>query len=78
MLQLGKRLGFVSLAIIEQEYQKQMSAHGFRIRPGIIIHEPFDPSLHACRSDGNIAVIELKINASVSEAIEDFNSLLRC
>lgn len=62
-------------AQIEQEYQKRLGAHGLTVRPDIIIHEPFDETRHASRQDGNIAVIELKLNASKAEARGDFESL---
>lgn len=61
--------------VIEQEYQKRLQQHGLAIRPDIIIHEPFDPTRHKGRDDGNIAVIELKLDASANEAKEDFGSL---
>lgn len=61
--------------LIEQEYQKRLIEHGLRIRPDIIIHEPFDPARHAGRDDGNLAVIELKLSANASEAREDFANL---
>lgn len=62
-------------AHIEQEYQKRLGVHGIKVRPDIIIHEPFDETRHASRHDGNIAVIELKLNASPAEAKGDFGSL---
>jgi len=62
-------------AIIEQEYQKSLKNHGLTIRPDIVIHEPFDPSRHIDRREGNIAVIALKLNASRAEAAEDFRNL---
>lgn len=51
-------------AVIEQEYQKRLYGHGLTIRPDIIIHEPFDEARHDSRKDGNVAVIELKRDAS--------------
>lgn len=78
LAELGKRIPNHVLpdgAIIEQEYQKRLAHHGLKIRPDIIIHEPFDPSHHINRREGNIAVIELKLNASQAEAMEDFKSL---
>jgi len=62
-------------ALIEQEHQKSPAQHGLRIRPDIIIHEPFKPERHSTRTEGNIAVIELKLNASKVRAQNDFNSL---
>lgn len=61
--------------IVEQEYQKSHAKHGLTIRPDIIIHEPFQPARHASRTEGNIAVIELKLSASKVQAQDDFNSL---
>lgn len=61
--------------IIEQEYQKRLKQHGLSIRPDIIIHEPFDPEHHMDRTEGNYAVFELKLNATETEATEDFDSL---
>mgnify|MGYP001603160778 FL=1 len=63
-------------ALIEQEYQKRLGTHGLKIRPDIIIHEPFDPKRHQDRTEGNHAVMELKLNASPAKASDDFNSLL--
>jgi hypothetical protein len=62
-------------AVIEQEYQKRLGQHGVTVRPDIIIHEPFDAARHATRQDGNVAVIELKLNASQADARGDFDSL---
>lgn len=62
-------------AILEQEYQKRQREHGLTIRPDIIIHEPYDPKRHAARTEGNYAVLELKLNATPGEALEDFHSL---
>jgi hypothetical protein len=73
--QLGRRLRLTAPAIAEQEYQKQMQHHGLRIRPDIIIHEPFDPDRHANRMEGNIAVLELKLRASAADAAEDFRKI---
>jgi hypothetical protein len=62
-------------SIIEQEHQKTLQAHRMTIRPDIIIHEPFDPRRHADRTQGNVAVIELKLRASEAKAAGDFESL---
>jgi hypothetical protein len=75
LVQLRNRLKLSDTAIVEQEYQKRLIAHGLKNRPDIIIHEPFNPEIHGSRTDGNIAVIELKLNASPQEAAEDFHSL---
>jgi hypothetical protein len=73
--QLDRRLRLPARVIIEQEYQKQAAQHGLTIRPDIIIHEPFDVDRHTGRTDGNVAVIELKLRATASEAEADFESL---
>jgi hypothetical protein len=64
-------------AIIEQEYQKHFESHGLKIRPDIIVHEPFDEDRHRSRRDGNHAVIEIKREASPKDAVDDFGSLIR-
>jgi len=64
-------------SVIEQEYQKRLQDHGLTIRPDIIIHEPFDPKRHKDRTEGNVAVIELKLNANGGEAVADFVNLIR-
>lgn len=63
-------------AIIEQEHQKKLKVHGLRIRPDIIVHEPYDEHYHGSRRDGNHAVIEIKRAASQKDAIDDFASLI--
>jgi hypothetical protein len=75
LVELAKRIRLPDQAIIEQEYQKRLADHGLRIRPDIIIHEPYDPDRHTSRANGNIAVIELKLNGSAEEATADFASL---
>lgn len=67
---------FAPDTVIEQEYQKRLSLHGLSIRPDIIIHEPFNTKRHADRSEGNIAVVELKLKATEKEAVADFNNLI--
>lgn len=61
--------------IVEQEYQKLIGLHGMQLRPDILIHEPFSPQRHADRKQGNYAVIELKLNATIHEAKGDFERL---
>lgn len=77
LVELHKRIPdhVLSDAIIEQEYQKSLTHHNLKIRPDIIIHEPYDPSRHANRCAGNIVVIELKLKASQADAAEDFKNL---
>lgn len=64
-------------AIGQQEYQKRMKDHGFRIRPDIIIHIPFEQANYEARKEGNFVVIELKLRASEAQAIADYQSLAR-
>lgn len=73
--QLDRRLQLPARVIVEQEYQKQAGRHGVTIRPDIIIHEPFDPQRFADRSQGNVAVIELKLRSTAAEAADDFKNL---
>jgi hypothetical protein len=75
LAQLASRLQLPNQAILEQEYQKRQQEHGLAIRPDIIIHEPYDPKRHSARTEGNYAVLELKLNATRDEAFEDFQSL---
>jgi hypothetical protein len=75
LVQLSRRLHLPDREIVEQEYQKRQRHHGLTVRPDIIIHEPFDPARHAGRTEGNRAVVELKLNATTAEAAEDFESL---
>jgi hypothetical protein len=75
LVQLSRRLHLLDREIVEQEYQKRQRDHGLTVRPDIIIHEPFDPARHAGRAEGNRAVVELKLNATMAEAAEDFESL---
>ncbi|MBK7664281.1 MAG: hypothetical protein IPJ21_12180 [Sterolibacteriaceae bacterium] len=75
LAQLHQRLLLSDDAIVEQEYQKQAGQHGLTIRPDIIVHEPFDPARHHARTEGNVAVIELKLRATAADALGDFQSL---
>jgi hypothetical protein len=75
LVQLEQHLQLPDQTLVEQEYQKRQQEHGLKIRPDIIIHEPFDASRHASRSEGNLAVIELKLRASEDDARGDFESL---
>ena len=61
--------------IVEQEHQKTLEIHGLNIRPDIVIHEPFDPLVHANRREGNYAVFELALRAGPAKATDDFASL---
>lgn len=60
-------------AIVEQEYQKRLPAHGIRVRPDIIIHIPTPGGGN--RRQGNFAVFELKIRAGRANACKDFAKL---
>lgn len=62
-------------SILEQEHQKSLKHHGLDIRPDIIIHEPFDSTIHQSRKDGNFAVIEIKRRAGRKKAMEDFENI---
>ena len=75
LVQLSRRLNLTDQRIIEQEHQKRLYDHGLTVRPDIIIHQPFDPDRHAARTQGNFAVLELKVNATAKEAAEDFKNL---
>lgn len=75
LAQLSQRLHLPDYAIVEQEYQKQADLHGITIRPDIIIHEPFDHRRHHARTEGNLAVMELKLKVTPAKVLEDFESL---
>lgn len=64
-------------AIVEQEYQKRMRDHGFRIRPDLVVHIPFEDGGFASRSEGNFVVVELKHHANKSSARTDYQNLQR-
>jgi hypothetical protein len=63
-------------AMLREEYQKRLLDHGLRIRPDIILHEPFHPDKHAGRDDGNHAVLELKRRAGPAAANQAVESLV--
>lgn len=75
LVQLTRRVVLSDQAILEQEYPKRAAAHGLTCRPDIFIHEPYNPSHHADRTEGNVAVVELKLRATAEKASEDFKSL---
>ena len=52
-----------------------MLLHGLTIRPDIVIHEPFDTLRHRQRTDGNLAVIELKRCGTPARSRNDFTNL---
>lgn len=62
-------------ALLREEYQKRYAEHGLRIRPDIILHEPFDSSRHRGRDEGNYAVMELKRRATPCTAADAFTNL---
>jgi hypothetical protein len=77
--QLRLRLRDMALpegALLREEYQKRLAEHGLRIRPDIILHEPFDPSRHRGRDEGNHAAMELKRRATPDTAANAFRNLV--
>lgn len=77
--QLRLRLRDMALpegALLREEYQKRLAEHGLRIRPDIILHEPFDPGRHRDRDEGNHVVMELKRRATPGTAAEAFTNLV--
>jgi hypothetical protein len=77
--QLHLRLRDMALpegALLREEYQKRLEEHGLRIRPDIILHEPFDPDRHRGRDEGNHAVMELKRRATPGTAADAFTNLV--
>lgn len=75
LTQLTGCLQLPDYGIVEQEYQKQALLHGLTIRPDIIVHEPFNSDRHHARTEGNVAVVELKLRARPADALADFESL---
>ena len=75
LVQLSHRLHLTDPEIAEQEYQKRQRDHGLTVRPDIIVHEPFDSTRHRDPTEGNRAVLELKLNATAAEAAEDYEKL---
>ena len=75
LVELSNRIKLSDKTIIEQEYQKKLMKHGLNIRPDIIIHEPYNDIQHSSMTEGNIAVIELKLKANASQAGCDFAKL---
>lgn len=76
--QLRMRLRDIALpqgALLREEYQKRLAEHGLRIRPDIILHEPFDPGRHRRRDEGNYAVMELKRRATPGTAADALTNL---
>ena len=63
--------------LVEQEHQKTLANHNIKLRPDIIVHQPFDPAIHISRQQGNFAVIALKRGAGPKKATEDFMDLQR-
>jgi hypothetical protein len=63
-------------ALIREEYQKRLTEHGLRLRPDIIVHEPYDPVRHGGRNEGNHAAMELKRRATVGTAADAFTNLV--
>ena len=63
-------------ALLREEYQKRLAQHGLRIRPDIILHEPFDPGRHHGRDQGNHSVIEIKRRATRVTTADAFSNLI--
>jgi hypothetical protein len=63
-------------AVVQQEYQKRLWRHGLKLRPDIVIHEPFEFTEYESRKEGNYMVIALKRNATPARAAEDFADLV--
>ncbi|XHH28250.1 hypothetical protein WIW49_12770 [Xanthomonas euroxanthea] len=63
-------------ALLREEHQKRLAQHGLRIRPDIILHEPFDPGRHRGRDQGNHAVMELKRRATPGTTADAFSNLV--
>ncbi len=81
LAELRKRLPRLKInkgrAVIQQEYQKTRQDHGIRLRPDLLIHEPFDSRHHRDRTQGNYAVFELKRLSTPKKAQDDFCSLFQ-
>src|SRR5256886_12182198 len=75
LTQLTGCLQLPDYGIVEQEYQKKARLHSLTVRPDIIVHEPFNPDRHGARTEGNVAVVELKLRATPADALADFESL---
>jgi hypothetical protein len=68
--------GFAGDPVIEQEYQKRLSAHEINIRPDLIIHIPFERGTMEQRRDGNFVAIEIKRrSADVRGAFESLRKI---
>jgi len=63
-------------ALLREEYQKRMGQHYLRIRPDIILHEPFDPGRHRGPDQGNHAVMELKRRATPRTTSDALSNLI--
>ncbi|WP_421574810.1 hypothetical protein [Stenotrophomonas maltophilia] len=63
-------------ALLREEYQKRLAQHGLRIRPDIILHEPFDLGRHRGRDQGNHSVMELKRRATRGTAADALSNLV--
>ena len=61
--------------LIEHEYQKSLKEHGIKIRPDLVLHVPFEKSVFESRTEGNLAVIELKLHGTENKCIEDYQHL---
>ena len=61
--------------ISESEHQKKDYQHGLKIRPDIIIHEPFNEEYHESRTEGNYIIIELKLRGDEKKVLADFENI---
>ena len=66
-------VGLTGDAVVEQEYQKRLGAHGIDVRPDLIVHvqTPAGGNTH----ENNFAVFELNHKAGPKEVQEDFANL---
>jgi hypothetical protein len=62
---------------LEQEVTKTIKLHGFRKRPDLILHKPFELGITGSRTDGNFACMELKVRAGCASALKDYEKLAK-
>jgi hypothetical protein len=68
-----RAIGMPGGAILEQEAQKTLAAHGINIRPDLIVHVPTVAGGN--RAVGNFTVFEFKLRGGPRKAQEDFDNL---
>jgi hypothetical protein len=71
--EIGKELDPNS--IFEEEYQKIIKHHGLRLRPDLIIHNPFHQEKNPDRRHGNHIAFAFKLKSNQKSAQEDFQKL---